>query len=263
MVQGEGMNIQWGKKECMNILVCDDEPLARERLARMVKAAGHDVVAQAANGIEALEQVRLHQPDVVLLDIRMPEMDGIECAEALQELDVPPAVVFVTAFDQHAIDAFNTQAIGYLLKPINQQQLETALKRASKLNSAQVKSLQSQVDDNGEQRAARKHIAARTHRGVELIPIESIYYFLADQKYVTVRHEGGQVLIDETLKDLETEFADLFIRIHRNALMAVSHLEGLEFIGTGQYEVRCRGIDERLAVSRRHLPQLREKIAHL
>lgn len=248
----------------MNILVCDDEPLARERLTRMVKAAGHDVVAQAANGIQALEQVRLHQPDVVLLDIRMPEMNGIQCAQALLDLDVPPAVIFVTAFDQHAIDAFNTQAIGYLLKPVNQQQLEMALKRASKLNSAQLNSLQTRSDSSDAQhRPARKHIAARTHRGVELIPIESIYYFLADQKYVTVRHYGGQVLIDETLKDLETEFADRFIRIHRNALLAVPYLEGLEFIGTGQYQVRCRGINERLAVSRRHLPQLREKIHHI
>ncbi|RYZ78693.1 MAG: response regulator transcription factor [Moraxellaceae bacterium] len=248
----------------MNILVCDDEPLARERLTRMVKAAGHDVVAQAANGIQALEQVRLHQPDVVLLDIRMPEMNGIQCAQALLDLDVPPAVIFVTAFDQHAIDAFNTQAIGYLLKPVNQQQLEMALKRASKLNSAQLNSLQVQSDTGeAKHRPARKHIAARTHRGVELIPIESIYYFLADQKYVTVRHYGGQVLIDETLKDLETEFADRFIRIHRNALLAVPYLEGLEFIGTGQYQVRCRGINERLAVSRRHLPQLREKIHHI
>ncbi|XID75123.1 LytR/AlgR family response regulator transcription factor [Alkanindiges sp. WGS2144] len=248
----------------MNILVCDDEPLARERLTRMVKAAGYQVVAQAANGIQALEQVRLHQPDVVLLDIRMPEMDGIQCAQALLDLDVPPAVIFVTAFDQHAIDAFNTQAIGYLLKPVNQQQLEMALKRASRLNSAQLRHLHTHTANSHEQqRPARKHIAARTHRGVELIPVENIYYFLADQKYITVRHAGGQVLIDETLKELEQEFGECFIRIHRNALVAISYLEGLELVGTGQYQVRCRDIDERLAVSRRHLPHLREKIHHL
>lgn len=248
----------------MNILVCDDEPLARERLTRMVKAAGHEVIAQAANGVQALEQVRVHQPDVVLLDIRMPEMNGIQCAQALQSLEVPPAVIFVTAFDQHAIDAFNTQAIGYLLKPVNQMQLENALKRASKLNHAQMNYLKSQIgDSDAAHRPARKHIAARTHRGVELIPVDSIYYFLADQKYVTVRHAGGQVLIDETLKDLENEFGERFIRIHRNALLAVSYLEGLEFVGTGQYQVRCRDISERLAVSRRHLPQLREKIHHI
>lgn len=247
----------------MNILVCDDEPLARERLCRMVKAAGHEVVAQADNGREALEQIRLHQPDVVLLDIRMPEMDGIQCAEALLEFDFPPAVIFVTAFDQHAIDAFKTQAIGYLLKPVSQQDLEAALQRANRLNSVQLKHLHAHAGQDAADKPARKHIAARTHRGVELIPIENIYYFLADQKYVTVRHSGGQVLIDETLKDLENEFADRFIRIHRNALLAIPYLEGLEFIGTGQYQVRCRGINERLAVSRRHLPQLREKIHHI
>lgn len=248
----------------MNILVCDDEPLARERLTRMVRAAGHEVVAQAENGRHALEQIELTQPDVVLLDIRMPEMSGIQCAEALLQFDVPPAVIFVTAFDQHAIDAFRTQAIGYLLKPVSQTDLEAALQRANRLNTVQLKYLQLRSDpDFADQKPARRHIAARTHRGLELIPIESVYYFLADQKYVTVRHSGGQVLIDETLKDLETEFGDRFIRIHRNALLAVPYLEGLEFIGTGQYQVRCRGIDERLAVSRRHLPQLREKIHHI
>jgi two-component system response regulator AlgR len=248
----------------MNILVCDDEPLARERLCRMVKAAGHDVVAQAENGVDAIEKVRIHHPDVLLLDIRMPEMNGIQCAQALLTLDVPPAVIFVTAFDQHAMDAFKTHAIGYLLKPVSQADLEAALQRASKLNTAQLKSLQTQVEGESVQiKPARKNIAARTHRGVELIPIENIYYFLADQKYVTVRHAGGQVLIDETLKDLENEFADRFIRIHRNALLAIPYLEGIEFIGTGQYQVRCRGINERLAVSRRHLPYLREKIHHI
>jgi len=103
----------------MNILVCDDEPLARERLSRMVQDAGHTVVAQATNGIEALEAVRIFQPDVLFLDVRMPEMDGLRCAEALMRLESPPAVIFVTAFDQHAIDAFRTQAIGYLLKPVS------------------------------------------------------------------------------------------------------------------------------------------------
>ncbi len=242
----------------MKILVCDDEPLARERLSRMVQDAGHTVVAQATNGIEALEAVRIFQPDVLFLDVRMPEMDGLRCAEALMRLESPPAVIFVTAFDQHAIDAFRTQAIGYLLKPVSRDDLQSALNRASRLNTAQVNHLRVLHDPNA--MAMRQHIAARTHRGMELIPIENIYYFLADQKYVTVRHTGGQVLIDETLKELETEFGDRFIRIHRNALLSIPYLEGLEMVSTGQYQVRFRGIDERLAVSRRHLPQLRDKM---
>lgn len=242
----------------MKILVCDDEPLARERLSRMVQDAGHTVVAQATNGIEALEAVRIFQPDVLFLDVRMPEMDGLRCAEALMRLESPPAVIFVTAFDQHAIDAFRTQAIGYLLKPVSRDDLQSALNRASRLNTAQVNHLRVLHDPNA--MAMRQHIAARTHRGMELIPIENIYYFLADQKYVTVRHTGGQVLIDETLKELETEFGDRFIRIHRNALLSIPYLEGLEMVSTGQYQARFRGIDERLAVSRRHLPQLRDKM---
>ena len=242
----------------MKILVCDDEPLARERLSRMVQDAGHTVVAQATNGIEALEAVRIFQPDVLFLDVRMPEMDGLRCAEALMRLESPPAVIFVTAFDQHAIDAFRTQAIGYLLKPVSRDDLQSALNRASRLNTAQVNHLRVLHDPNA--MAMRQHIAARTHRGMELIPIENIYYFLADQKYVTVRHSGGQVLIDETLKELETEFGDRFIRIHRNALLSIPYLEGLEMVSTGQYQVRFRGIEERLAVSRRHLPQLRDKM---
>lgn len=242
----------------MNILVCDDEPLARERLSRMVQEAGHKVVAQATNGVEALELVHLHQPDVVFLDVRMPEMDGLRCAEALSHFQSPPAVIFVTAFDQHAIDAFRTQAIGYLLKPVNRDDLGAALGRASRLNIAQINHLR--MLENPTAKSVRNHIAARTHRGMELIAVENIYYFLADQKYVTVRHSGGQVLIDETLKDLEQEFGDRFIRIHRNALLAIPYLEGLEMVATGQYQVRFRGIPERLAVSRRHLPQLRDKM---
>ena len=109
----------------------------------------------------------------------------------------------------------------------------------------------------------RHQIAAKTYRGVELVPLENIYYFLADQKYVTVRHKNGSVLIDETLKDLESEFGDQFIRIHRNALVSIQFLEGLEVVNSGQYQVRCRELDERLAVSRRHLPLLRERIQKL
>lgn len=242
----------------MNILVCDDEPLARERLSRMLQEVGHRVVAQATNGVEALDAVRATQPDVVFLDVRMPEMDGLRCAEALTKFENPPAVIFVTAFDQHAIDAFRTQAIGYLLKPVSREDLAQALSRANRLNAAQVNHLR--LLEKPTARPLRNHIAARTHRGMELISVDSIYYFLADQKYVTVRHAGGQVLIDETLKELETEFGDRFVRIHRNALLSISFLEGLEMVATGQYQVRFRGIPEKLSVSRRHLPELREKM---
>ena len=245
----------------MNVLICDDESLGRERLSRMVTEAGHQVVGQSSNGLDALAKVDELHPDVLLLDVRMPEMDGIQCAEVLAELDHPPAIIFVTASDQHAIEAFKNQAVGYLLKPVNRDDLSAALTRASRLNAAQVNHLRAASHDaEPPQKPTRQHITARTHRGLELIPLDSIYYFLADQKYVTVRHTGGEVLIDETLKELEVEFGDRFIRVHRNALLAIPYLEGIEMVATGQYQVRFRGIDDRLVVSRRHLPQLKDKM---
>ena len=192
----------------------------------------------------------------------MPGMDGLSCAQHLRELDPMPAIVFCTAYDEHALEAFKSNAEGYLLKPIMQQELQQVLDHLTKLTQAQMSHLK-QKENMDELKIKRHQIAAKTYRGVELVPIENIYYFLADQKYVTVRHKNGSVLIDETLKDLETEFGDQFIRIHRNALVSIQFLEGLEVVNSGQYQVRCRELDERLAVSRRHLPLLRERIQKL
>lgn len=242
----------------MRLVVCDDEPLARERLSRIVKEEGHEVVAQAMTGVEAIAKVKEHNPDVILLDIRMPEMDGIRCAKELNELANPPAVIFVTAYDHYAINAFKTHAIGYLLKPANKEELVAALERATTLNNAQLNELRRLQDPTAQ--PLRQHIAARTHRGVELIPLSDIYYFTADQKYVQVRHKNGTVLIDETLKELEDEFKDLFFRIHRNALINLNFLEMLESVDFGQYQVCFKDIKDKLAVSRRHLPVLRTKI---
>ena len=172
------------------------------------------------------------------------------------------AIVISTAYDEHALEAFKSNAEGYLLKPIMQQELQQVLDHLTKLTQAQMSHLK-QKENMNELKIKRHQIAAKTYRGVELVPIENIYYFLADQKYVTVRHKNGSVLIDETLKDLETEFGDQFIRIHRNALVSIQFLEGLEVVNSGQYQVRCRELDERLAVSRRHLPLLRERIQKL
>lgn len=242
----------------MRVVVCDDEPLARERLTRIVKEEGHEVVAQATTGIEAIARVKETSPDVVLLDIRMPEMDGIRAAKELNELNNPPAIIFVTAYDHYAIAAFKAHAIGYLLKPANKEELNEALQRASTLNSAQLNEIRRLEDPTAQ--PTRQHIAARTHRGVELIPLQDIYFFTADQKYVQVRHKNGTVLIDETLKELEQEFGSAFFRIHRNALINLDYLEMLEAIDQGQYQVKFKGLTDRLAVSRRHLPMLRDKI---
>ena len=198
----------------MKVLVCDDEALARDRLVRLLRDAKEcEVVGEAENGRDALQKVEMLAPDVILLDIRMPVMDGIACAEELARLPNPPAVIFITAFDEHALAAFQVEAIGYLLKPVRRDQLNEALARASRVNRAQLQHIREQANDDGKPEA-RQHITARTHRGLELIPINDIYYFLADQKYVTVRHARGEVLVDETLKDLEDEFGERFLRVH-------------------------------------------------
>lgn len=242
----------------MRIVVCDDEPLARERLARIVQESGHQVVAQVTTGAEAIVAVKTQQPDIILLDIRMPEMDGVRCAQALNELEHPPAIIFVTAYDHYAIAALKANAIGYLLKPANKDELLEALKKAKNPNAAQLNEIRKLEDPTA--RPIREHIAARTHRGVELIKLTDIYYFTADQKYVKVRHKNGIVLIDETLKELEQEFEDRLFRVHRNAIINLSFLDYLETLDAGQYQVRFKGINETLAVSRRHLPALRDKI---
>ncbi|WP_435979641.1 LytR/AlgR family response regulator transcription factor [Psychrobacter sp. DM4] len=242
----------------MRIVVCDDEPLARERLVRIVQESGHKVVAQATTGMEAITAVKSQQPDIILLDIRMPEMDGVRCAHELNKLEHPPAIIFVTAYDHYAIAALRANAIGYLLKPANKDELLEALSKAKNLNAAQLNEIRKLEDPTA--RPIREHISARTHRGVELIKLKDIYYCTADQKYVKVRHKDGIVLIDETLKELELEFEDRLFRVHRNAIINLSYLDFLETVDAGQYQVRFKDIDETLAVSRRHLPALREKI---
>lgn len=247
----------------MRVLICDDEALARDRLARFLRDVdGYQVVGEAENGEDALAQAERLEPDVVLMDLRMPVMDGLAAAERLATRQMPPAVVFCTAFEEHALAAFQVQAVGYLLKPVRKEQLLEALAKAAQVNRAQLAAIREQTDESTRP-ACRSHITAKTHKGIELIPLDDVRYFLADQKYVTVRHGKGEVLIDETLKDLENEFGKRFIRIHRNALLALDFLDGLELVAPGQYQVRIKGIEERLMVSRRHLPELRETMHKL
>lgn len=242
----------------MRILVVDDETLARDRLRRMLEAdAAHEVVGEAANGVQAVSLCHELQPELVLLDIRMPGMDGLETARHFLDLDDPPAVIFCTAYEEHAIQAFDLQAVGYLLKPVRKENLLAALGKTVRLNRAQLAALNA-ADD-----ARRSHISARTHKGIELIGVDDIRYFQADQKYVTVRYGAGEVIVDETLRELETEFADLFVRVHRNALVAKNHIGGLVKDTDGQVAVRLNGLDETISISRRHLPGVRKIVKKL
>lgn len=248
----------------MKVLVCDDEQLARERLARLVTDLdGYEVVGEAANGAEAVQKLAETEVDIVLMDIRMPQMDGLEAARLIGQTRTPPAIIFCTAYDDHALQAFNVNAVGYLLKPVRREALVEALEKARSLNRVQLSALSNVSAANDQPHKQRTHISAKTHRGIELVPVDDIRYFLADQKYVTVRSGRGEVLIDETLKDLEDEFGERFVRIHRNSLVARRFIDGLEQVSTGHYQVRLRETDERLTVSRRHVSGLRRLLQHL
>ena len=238
----------------LKVLIVDDEAPARERLRSLLaEIADVEVVGEAANGADALSLTEDVAPDVVLLDVRMPGMDGLQAARHLNVLEEPPAVIFTTAFDEYAVEAFAAHAVGYLLKPVRKEQLAASLTRAGRLTRAQLQRLAAVTE------ARRTHIAARRREGVKLIPIEEVQYFLADQKYTTVGHVNGEDLIEDSLRLLESEFGTAFVRIHRNTLVSVKHLERIERNPEGQYFVRLRGCAAPLQVSRRMAGELKER----
>jgi two-component system response regulator AlgR len=241
----------------MRVLVVDDEAPARERLLRMLEPLdSYTVCGEAATGQAALALAAEHQPDILLMDIRMPGMDGLEAARHLLVLEQPPAIIFTTAYSDHALEAFEMHAVDYLLKPVRRERLAEALANARRLTRVQAAALRQAV----EQGTARTRICARVRDSLQLIPVEEVRYFQADQKYVTVATPGGQVLIEETLKSLEDEFREQFIRVHRNALVAARFLRGLEKDSSGHYRVLLDGVDECLEVSRRHVADVRQRI---
>lgn len=246
----------------MDILVVDDEPLARERLIRMIMMqGGRRIVGQAGDGQEAIRLARACPPDVVFMDVRMPGMDGLAAAHHLAELDPPPAVVFCTAYGDYAVEAFSSQATGYLLKPVRQADLEQALNQSRRINKAQLAQLQQHpgMSANG-----RSHIASKNRRGIDLIAVGEVRLFQADQKYVTAYCGGGEeALLDETLKELEQEFEGRFVRVHRNALVSIGHIEGLIRDLDGQTFVRLNDLDITPQVSRRHATVVRRLIEQL
>ena len=242
----------------MKILIVDDEQLARDRLSRMIGGFdSHDVIGEAANGIEAVKVASSLQPDVVLMDIRMPGMDGLEASRHFVDFEEPPAVIFCTAYEEHAVEAFDLQAVGYLLKPVRKENLEQALGKAQRINKAQLAALAE------EQPPRRTHISARTRKGIELIPVEEVRYFQADQKYVTVRHAEGEIIIDETLKELEEEFGERFVRVHRNAIVASRYIVGLDRLNDGHYQIRMKDVEEAVDISRRHVAAVRKYVKNL
>lgn len=246
----------------MKVLIVEDEAPARDRLAALLRDCSDLVVVGAAtNGQQALEMINRLEPDVVLLDISMPLMDGLEAAKEIRKLERAPALIFCTAYEEHALAAFEAHAVDYLVKPVRFERLREALDRAKKfIGLPQYSSDEEKIQTQAKKRT---HICARVRGSLVLVPIGDIHYLLAEDKYIVVHHAKGEVLIEESLKALEQEFADQFVRIHRNCLVALNRLAGLSRANDGRILVRLTGVDMPLEVSRRNLPSLRKLVREL
>jgi len=241
----------------MRLILVDDELPARDRMRRLLaEIEDCEVVAEASTGEQALAQCAELRPDIVLLDVRMPGLSGIEVARHIDSLEDPPAVIFTTAYDQYAVEAFETEAVGYLLKPVRKEKLAHALRHAARISPARL----TKIAQSARIEHRRDQICARLGEQLRLIPIADIYYFLSDQKYITVRHKNGENLIDESLKALGDEFSADFVRIHRNALVAEKQISAVERCDDGRYVVRVRECGDVLEVSRRHAAELLRRI---
>jgi two-component system response regulator AlgR len=250
----------------LRIAIVDDEDPARSRLRDLLADCAEklplEIVGEAASGAEALELVSREPCDVVLLDVRMPGMDGIEAAQHLRKFDPAPAVIFTTAYDAYALKAFEVHAIDYLLKPIRAARLAEALAKVHTVRAALVPKV---AVLNELRRSARIALSASERGKVHLIPVTQIIYLRAELKYVTARTSEREFLLDESLSKLEEEFGEQFVRVHRSCLVARAAIVGFErgagagaSSEGGQWEVLLKGTDERIAVSRRQQHIVRE-----
>jgi two-component system response regulator AlgR len=239
----------------MKALIVDDEPPARARLASLLReCAGVELLGEAGDGRTAVEISARLAPDLVLLDISMPLMDGLEAARHLATLDPAPAVIFCTAYDEHALAAFDANAIDYLVKPIRLDRLQGALARAQRFSGGAV------AKQSTAQPATRTHLCARVRGNLVLVAVNDIDYLLAEDKYVVVHYHGNAVLIEEPLKALESEFGERFVRIHRNCLVAKARLTGLLRTTDERVFAQIAGRPVQLEVSRRNLPGVRKLV---
>jgi len=239
----------------MKVLIVDDEPLARDRLQRLLlRVRPGAECRQAQSGESALRELGSFEAELLLLDVRMPGLGGIELAAQLDDLAEPPAVIFCTAYDEYALDALRHQAVAYLLKPVREEELDKALKLAGRVNRVQVAALRG--DDSG----GRRQVSSQGHRGLETMPVEDIRCFVAGQKYVTACGPQRELLLPDSLKDLELEFNHSFLRVHRNALVALRYVQRLLRDGDGGWCLELEGVAMRPAVSRRHLASVKERL---
>lgn len=235
-------------QQTLKILIADDETPARNRMRDLLGDIEHvSVVAEAKNGKEAIDLAQSTNPDVMLLDIRMPIMDGIEAAQHAQKLAPKPYIIFTTAFDAYAIKAFDLNAIDYLLKPIRLERLQTAISKAHALKPLPVDTLKTL-------QKMRSHLSIHERGRVLLVPIEKIIFLRAELKYITVRTAEREYLIEESLTNLEVEFGERFIRLHRNCLVAPQYIAGYEkrmIDDESQWVAMFKEIPETVTVSRR------------
>ena len=239
----------------LKVLIADDEAPARNRLRELLSDIPEvTVVAEARNGKEALEVCSENLPDVLLLDIRMPKMDGIEAAGHLQKLDPQPAIIFTTAYDSYAMQAFEINAVDYLLKPIRLERLQTAIVKARALLPSQLAALKPLQPQ-------RTHFSVVERGRVILVPVAEVVYLKAELKYITVRTKEREYLIEDSLVNIEQEFGDQFLRLHRNCLAARDSILGYEkhpaTNGESHWVALLKEVPETLAVSRRQLHVLR------
>lgn len=243
----------------LKVLVVDDEALARSRLRTLLgdcTAPAAVAAAEAADAVQAMKALQREPFDAVLLDIRMPGVDGITLARTIASLAQPPALVFVTAHSEHAVQAFELEAVDYLTKPVRLERLQQALQKVERLGQ----SARASGPDTAEEM-----LIIQDRGRTERVPLAEVLYFKAELKYITVRTASRSYILDGSLSELEERHAARFMRIHRNALIARRAVRALEKHfdpeeGEG-WAVRLNGIDELLAVSRRQLSAVREAIA--
>jgi two-component system response regulator AlgR len=243
----------------MDIVICDDEPLARQRLRQLLaNFPEYKIVGEASTGRQALAIVEETVPDILLIDIEMPQGNGLETVRQLQLKPNAPAVIFITAFDQFALEAFQVQAENYLLKPIRQEQLGQALNKCQRVNKAQ----QNQLNTTSAQDITVKHLSIHTHRGIKLIPLSHIRFFKADQKYVVINTIQNEAVTEQALKTLEEQLNDHFLRIHRNSIVNLNHVAALR-LHQGHYHITIKDCTMTLLVSRRHVQELKQKLQQM
>ncbi len=244
----------------LRVLIVDDESPARRRLRELLDdctgALPLAVVGEAASGREAMDILHTVTADLVLSDIHMPEMDGLELARHLLKLPQPPVVIFTTAYNEHALQAFDVNAIDYLMKPVRVQRLLGALQKVPRLKPVSVAKLD-ELPAN-----ARRFLSVTERSRVVLVPVEEIVYLKAELKYITIRTAQREYLLEESLTRLEDEFGPRFVRVHRNCLVARDFVRGFERCvgdeGDAHWEVVLKGVPETLPVSRRQQFVVRE-----